>query len=98
MKTPEAYEKAEIKKYLDRGKPLIWYFSPYMAGFGKSGVSDIIGCHRFKGFFAIEVKRPLKEPTVIQWKRLGEIEEAGGKGFWGTADKVISKFEAWIQT
>jgi hypothetical protein len=46
--------------------------------------------------FAIEVKRPGKEPTPIQWRRLNEIEAAGGKGFWGTAEKVIREFEAWI--
>lgn len=96
MKTPEGYEKADIKKYLDEGTPLVWYFCPYMAGYGKAGVSDIIGCHRFKGFFAIEVKREGKEPTPLQSRRLNDIEQAGGKGFWGTAAKVIAEFEAWI--
>ena len=98
MKTPEGYEKDDIKEYLEGGKPIVWYFSPYMAGFGKSGVSDIVGCHKFKGFFSIEVKRPLKEPTPIQWRRMGEIEAAGGKTFWGTAEKVIKEFEEWIST
>ena len=74
MKTPESYEKRDIKKYLDDGVPVLWYFMPLMAGFGKSGVSDIVGCMRFKGFFAIEVKRPGKEPTPIQWRRMREIE------------------------
>lgn len=95
MHTPEWYEKQDIKKYLDEGVPILWYFMPLMAGYGASGVSDIIGCFCNK-FFAIEVKRPGKEPTAIQWRRMGEIEAAGGKTFWGTAEKVIPEFEAWI--
>ncbi len=101
MKTPEGFEKNDICKYLDKGVnqgagTLIWYFKPYSAGFGKSGVSDILGCYRGK-MFAIEVKREGKEPTPIQWRRIREIEAAGGKAFWGTASKVIPEFEEWIK-
>ena len=86
MKTPESYEKAEIKKYLDSIDA--WYFCPYMAGFGKSGVPDIIAC--IDGIFVgVEVKREGKEPTPIQQRRIEEIEAAGGIAFWGTAKKVI---------
>ena len=104
MKTPESYEKDDIKKYLDieavkvrhNGLGILWYYCPFMAGYGKSGVSDIVGCYRGK-FFAIEVKREGKEPTPIQTRRMAEIEAAGGKTFWGTAAKVIPEFEAWIK-
>ena len=96
MKTPEFWEKKAIKEYLDEGKPIVWYFNPYMGGFGSSGIPDIIGCHRFKGMFSVEVKRPDKTPTVLQNRRMKEIEAAGGKTFWGTAEKVIPEFEAWI--
>lgn len=92
MKTPEGYEKADIKKYLD--KIGAWHFSPYSAGFGKSGVSDIIAC--IDGvFWAMEVKREGKEPTILQYKRIKEIIEAGGCATWGTADKVIGEIENW---
>lgn len=103
MKTPEGYEKDDIKKYLDGLAPLTWYFNPYMAGFGKSGVPDIIGCSLKRNMFAntgqlfvIEVKRPGKQPTPIQWRRMGEVEAAGGKAFWGVAEKVIVEFKVWI--
>ena len=87
MKTPESYEKAEIKKYLDSIDA--WYFCPYMAGFGKSGVPDIIAC--IDGIFVgVEVKREGKEPTPIQTQRMQEIEAAGGFAFAGTAKRVIS--------
>jgi hypothetical protein len=95
MKTPEGYEKDDIKKYLDKATPIVWYYCPLMAGYGKTGVSDIVGCYRGK-FFAIEVKREGKQPTPIQNRRMAEIEAAGGKTFWGTAAKVIPEFEAWI--
>lgn len=98
MKTPEGYEKDDIKKYLDDGVRggILWYYCPFMAGYGKSGVSDIVGCYRGK-FFAIEVKREGKEPTPIQTRRMAEIEAAGGKTFWGTSSKVIPEFEEWIK-
>jgi Holliday junction resolvase len=92
VKSPEGYEKDEICKYLD--KIDVWYFRPYMAGFGKSGVPDIIGCW-IGLLFAIEVKRPGKEPTPVQRKRMAEITEAGGMTFWGTAEKVLKEFKAW---
>lgn len=101
MKTPEGYEKEDLDKFF---KPLIaagevWLFKPYMAGFGKSGVSDYIGCHRGHAgqMFCVEVKREGKEPTPIQNRRMAEIEAAGGKAFWGTAEKVIPEFEEWIK-
>lgn len=91
MKTPESYEKDEIKLYLETIGA--WHFSPYMAGFGKAGVPDIIAC--IDGcFWGIEVKRPGKEPTPRQTLRMNEIEKAGGFSVAGTAEVVI----AYIKT
>ena len=94
MKTPEGYEKAEIKKYLDSIGA--WYFSPYMAGYGKSGVPDIVACLDGK-FIAIEVKREGKEPTVLQTRMIEEIAKAGGLATWGTAEKVIATLQCWVR-
>ncbi len=96
MKTPEGYEKDDICKYLD-GLPKCWYFRTFSGGYGKSGVADIIGCLSGR-FFSIEVKREGKEPTVLQWQRIGEVEAAVGKAFWGTAAKVIPEFKKWQGT
>lgn len=96
MKTPEGYEKDDICKYLDEGEPIIWYFKKFSGSYGKRGIPDIVGVHRFKGFFSIEVKREGREPTKLQEIRMQEIEAAGGKTFWGTAMKVIPEFEQWI--
>lgn len=90
MKGPEFYEKQEIKKYLV--SIAAWYFCPYMAGFGKSGVPDIVCC--IDGWFiGIEVKREGKKPTPIQAARMQEIVKAGGYAFWGTAEKVIGELK-----
>lgn len=95
MRSEESYEKAEIDKYL---KLLhCWYFAPMMNGFGGAGVPDRVGLYKGK-FFAIEVKRPGKEPTPLQWRRMREIEENGGKAFWGTAEKVCTEMEAWARS
>lgn len=93
MRTPESHEKEAIKKHLVEREA--WYFIPYSAGYGASGVPDIIGSYRGR-FFGIEVKRPGKQPTLLQDRRMKAIEKAGGKTFWGTAEKVIGEFEAWI--
>ena len=90
MRTPEFYEKAAIKKYLDSIGA--WHFSPMMVGYGKSGIPDIIFC--WKGHFgAIEVKREGKMPTRLQELRIQEVHAAGGWAFWGTANKVIPEIK-----
>jgi Holliday junction resolvase len=86
MRTPEGYEKDDICKYLDSIGA--WYFKTYMAGYGKRGVPDIVACIRGV-FWGIEVKREGKEPTPIQWKRMEEIQKAGGRTAYGTAAMVI---------
>lgn len=93
MKSPEAYEKDDICKYLDSIGA--WYFRPYMAGFGKAGVADIIGCYE-GWFFSIEVKRAGKKPTPRQEARMAEIRATGGFACWGTAGKVIREMKAWL--
>lgn len=94
MKTPEAWEKSEIDKYL---KSIGAYVAkPATFGYGASGLSDrlvcIDGC-----FWAIEVKREGKEPTPLQAKRLDEVSRAGGETTWGTAAKVIAEIVLWRQ-
>lgn len=97
MKTPESYEKAEIKTYLKSLGTRCWYFMPQQAGFGLSGVPDIIACINGR-FYAIEVKRPGKLPTLLQDKRMQEIKAAGGYALWGTAEKVIKDLNDYLDT
>ena len=73
--TPEAKVKNKAVKQL---KELgAYYFFPATAGFGKSGVPDIVGC--YKGlFFGIECKAGKNKPTPLQDKNLKDICKAGG--------------------
>lgn len=92
MKSPEGFEKDDIKKFLTSLGPECWFFMPAMNGFGKSGVSDIVGGYRSR-LFTVEVKRPGKEPTPIQTRRMREVSAAGGYTFAGTAEIVIANFK-----
>lgn len=94
MKTPESFEKDTIKKYLQSIGA--FFFSPYMAGFGKSGVPDIVACVEGR-FWGIEVKREGKNPTPIQERRIAEIEAAGGLAVAGTAMVVIERIARWLE-
>lgn len=96
MRTPESYEKADIKKFLDSlGPDRCWYFSPMMNGYGKSGVPDIMGS-LCGACFGIEIKRPGKSPTAIQHKRMNEIARTNGLAFAGTAEVVIAALREWL--
>ena len=92
MKTPESYEKKIIREYLDRIGA--WHFTPYMAGYGSSGIPDIVGCYK-SIFFSVEVKRPGGAPTVLQNRRMDDIKKHGGAAFAGSADIVVPQMERW---
>jgi hypothetical protein len=94
--TPEGYEKREVDAFLKKlGPDLCWSFKPYMAGFGKSGVPDYCLCLA-GAFWALEIKRPGKEPTVLQDRRIREIRQAGGYAAAGTAEVVIQAMTDWL--
>ena len=92
MRSPEYYEKDDIKKFLAALGEDCWYFMPYMRGMGKNGVPDIVGCYKGR-FFSIEVKREGAKPTPIQTRRMKEITDAGGWAVAGTAEVVIDAFK-----
>jgi hypothetical protein len=97
MKTPEWHEKQEIKAFLDTlGPDRCWYFMPLMAGYGKSGVPDIMGS-LCGAAFGIEVKRPGKAPTAIQARRMREIARTNGLAWAGTAEDVIPFIKSWLE-
>lgn len=74
--TPEGLVKTKIKRILNDAGAL--HFSPYMAGMGVAGVSDIIALYRGT-FIAIEAKADAtKKPTELQKKFLGQVSANGG--------------------
>jgi len=73
--TPEAKVKKKIIAVLKEHGA--YYFYPVTGGFGRSGVPDIIVCHRGR-FIGIECKAGKNKPTPLQEKNLQDIEVAGG--------------------
>ena len=74
--TPEGLVKTKIKRILNERNAL--HFSPYMAGMGVAGVSDIIALYKGR-FIAIEAKADAtKKPTELQKKFLGQVQSNGG--------------------
>jgi Holliday junction resolvase len=73
--TPEAkVKKAVVSKLKKYGA---YYFFPVTGGFGRSGVPDIVVCHRGR-FVAIECKAGNNQPTGLQLKNIKEIQAAHG--------------------
>ena len=73
--TPEGKVKAKVRRLLDAAS--VYYFMPATGGYGRSGVSDIVGCYNGK-FFAIECKAGKGVTTALQDNELRKIKEAGG--------------------
>jgi Holliday junction resolvase len=73
--TPEAKVKNAVKKILTaRGA---YFFMPATGGYGRSGVPDIVGCHRGV-FFGIECKAGDNRPTDLQLRELDKIQRHEG--------------------
>lgn len=92
--TKEGAVKRKVKKILDKFGAL--HFSPFMAGMGASGVSDIICLYKGK-FIAIECKADEKKlPTALQLKFLDRVMAWGGLGLV-IHDKNLDLLESTMQ-
>lgn len=96
MKTPEYYEKQEIETFLKSlGPGVAWWINPRTGGYGASGAGDKVLC-LCGAFWSIEVKRPGKEPTEVQYRRMEEVRAAGGHAVAGTAEVVVQVLRDWL--
>jgi len=91
MRTPEGYEKNEVRKYLKSIGAYV--FAPVQQGFGVPTV-DFLVCINGT-FWGVEVKKEGGTPTARQIRTANEIMAAGGRVAWGTAGKIIAEIEAW---
>ena len=73
--TPEAKVKKKVKKILDDIGA--YHFSPMTAGFGRSGVPDIIACYKGR-FIGIECKAGDNKPTLLQLRNIEDIKRNQG--------------------
>jgi Holliday junction resolvase len=78
MATPESKVKERVKRLLDKFGA--YYFMPATAGYGRSGVPDIVGCWNGQ-FFAVECKAGNGKVTALQQRELDRIHLAHGKAF-----------------
>lgn len=73
--TPEGKVKAKVKKLLDTYGA--YHFSPNMAGYGRSGVPDIIACVAGR-FVAVECKAGKNMTTALQRREVEKIRKSFG--------------------
>lgn len=73
--TPEKKVKDKVRKILDELGA--YYFFPATGGYGRSGVPDVVGCHRGV-FFGIECKAGKGTTTALQDRELQRIRDVGG--------------------
>lgn len=73
--TPEAKVKKKVVDVIKKHKA--YYFYPVTGGFGRSGIPDIIVCHRGR-FVGIECKAGSNKPTPLQLAELDKIMKADG--------------------
>lgn len=73
--TPEAKVKKKVVVILKQYGA--YFFYPVTGGYGRSGVPDIIVCHKGR-FIGIECKSGKNKPTPLQEQNLNAIQAAGG--------------------
>jgi Holliday junction resolvase len=83
--TPEKKVKDAVARILKEN--CVYYFYPVTGGFGRSGIPDIVGCHRGT-FIAIECKAGKNKPTALQLAEMAKIEKAGGMSMWVNEDSL----------
>lgn len=91
--TPEGKVKQKVKKVLKQYS--VWDYWPVPSGFGRRTV-DVLGLY-YGHFFAIEVKRPGKEPTELQARELEDIARKGGVTFVIDGDEGVGRLNDWLE-
>lgn len=90
--TPESKVKAKAVDIIKKHKG--YYFFPVMGGYGRSGIPDIIVCHRGK-FLGVECKAGFNKPTALQEQEMVKIEQAGGASMVVRED-TLELLDRWL--
>ena len=85
--TPEKKVKDKVVKILKEHN--VYYFFPATHGFGRSGVPDIVCCHKGR-FIAFECKAGGNKTTALQDREIEGIRSAGGEALIINEDNVDS--------
>ena len=92
-RTPESKVKAQCVELLK--KHGAYYFFPVMGGYGRSGIPDIVVCHKGK-FLGVECKAGYNKPTALQEREMVEIQKAGGAAMVVRED-TIELLDNWLR-
>lgn len=90
--TPEKKVKQACTALLTK-HGAFWFF-PMTGGYGRSGVPDIIVCHRGR-FLAVECKAGYNKPTALQEAEMSKIRAAGGETLVVRED-TTDLLESWL--
>ena len=91
--TPEKKVKKRVTALLKEYGA--YNFSPMTHGYGRSGIPDIIACHKGK-FIGIECKAGKGKTTILQERELAAIIDAGG--FSMVIDELnLHELEGWLK-
>ena len=84
---PEGKVKDAVRKILETTGA--YWFMPYQAGMGRSGIPDVIAC--YKGhFIGIECKAGKGKTTALQDRELVAITKAGGLSVVINEESVVA--------
>ena len=83
--TPEKKVKDKVVKILKEFD--VYYFFPATHGFGRSGVPDIVCCHK-GSFLAFECKAGGNKTTALQDREMEAIRKAGGEAYVIKEDNI----------
>jgi Holliday junction resolvase len=72
-----------------------YYFFPVTSGYGRSGVPDIVVCHKGR-FLAVECKAGYNKPTALQEAEMAKIRKAGGETLVIRED-TIEMLATWLR-
>lgn len=92
-RTPEGKVKDACVELLKQHRA--YYFFPVMGGYGRSGIPDIIVCHKGR-FLGIECKAGYNKPTALQEREMAEIHKAGGSAMVVRED-TIEMLDLWLK-
>jgi Holliday junction resolvase len=90
--TPERRVKSACVAVLE--KHGAYYFFAPANGYGRSGIPDIVACHKGK-FLAIECKAGYNKTTALQEREIANIHKAGGAAMVVRED-TIDVLELWF--
>lgn len=71
-----------------------YFFFPVTGGYGRSGVPDIVVCHKGR-FLGVECKAGYNKPTALQEMEMSKIRKAGGETLVVRED-TLGLLESWL--